>query len=107
MKLTKAQQKRIDNAILIAQKIQGLIDQGCSVYDDTGDRVGCMGAEDRDGCVYVYSADTRHSNCRLIYIIGDPDYDNGLDLTCKQYAAQFKNWTYIYAKDIKKIGGIL
>ena len=105
--LTKTQQKRLDHAIAIAHKIQELMDQGALVYEEDGDKVDSIIVRtDSDGYTKI-SRKLSAGNFYVVFMHAHPDYDAGLEMTPKQYAALFKDWAFVYPKDVHKLGEIL
>jgi hypothetical protein len=93
--LSKRQQERLDNAIRIGTAIKQFLSTGHLVFNEEGEPVTKVEFES-NGVLGLYIES-------VAYMIGDPDLDNGLELSIADFRNQFAGWRIVHPRHFRSL----
>jgi len=91
-------ERRWNNAVRIANKINHLLEQGYIVYDSEGDRVRHSFQVSEEEILLPLS-----DNFKILYFLRDTELDNGAHTKISDYNDMFKNWMFVHPSNINLI----
>jgi len=91
---------RWNNAVKVCSKINNLLSEGYKIFD-----------EENKPVIYNIKIDEENKeillplseNSNLILCDGNPEYDNGIHDTIKEFNSYFDKWTFINPKDVHSL----
>jgi hypothetical protein len=91
-------EKRWENAVRIAHKINDSLDKGYLVFNSENALLDGKFRVDDEGVFLPLG-----EHCQLMYFVNDIELDNGYYTTIKRYNEQFKGWRYVKPENVKKL----
>lgn len=92
---------RLDNAVRIANRANELLKEGYLIFDKDGSRIEKFVVEDDGEDIKVCYMYPERPNCRIVVMLGNPDYDDGLHTPVAEYNKYFDSWKIINPSDCK------
>lgn len=87
---------RLRNARKVGERLQRLVDEGHMVLDENGERIGAIEFRGFHGAGGLTIGN-------VVYMHDDREWDNGLELTVKEFNALFAGWRAVHPRHLRPV----